>query len=377
MQAALTGDITADNWSTVATDDTWGPHPTTYGSVAAPASCADASAWKRELLIAVENYWVEQGINYCHHHIPGWTPPDDGAYRNSSAGSTSGEGGGAMTCTSDRFADGHQRVSGPGNHHVCSAPGGSKFCDSAEELASSDPTKRVQWLGVDCSDFTSWAYNFAGITAAPLPTAIGTQACSVDAAPGALIDINASNIETPQPDGKTLEDKLQPGDLLYVLSTSSPKLAHVVTWTGLHWRDLKSSSAAASFDAAKLGAVGSRLGGDLTSYGASLAELESKNPYMIIDSHYAGPAYRPFVGWYRGSVSHVRRIVDAELVANDAVLAPYALHVDAAASPVERAGVSYQVLVAPKYASSGAGEGHRLLVADTIHACERDGHVTP
>lgn len=30
---------------------------------------------------------------------------------------------------------------------------------------------------------------------------------------------------------------------------------------------------------------------------------------MIIDSHYAGPAYRPFLGWYAERLSHVRRIV--------------------------------------------------------------------
>ncbi|PNW89157.1 hypothetical protein CF640_37365 [Burkholderia pseudomallei] len=33
---------------------------------------------------------------------------------------------------------------------------------------------------------------------------------------------------------------------------------------------------------------------------------------MIIDSHYAGPGYRPVAGWYRRSLSNVRRIVGAD-----------------------------------------------------------------
>ena len=51
---------------------------------------------------------------------------------------------------------------------------------------------------------------------------------------------------------------------------------------------------------------------------------------MIIDSHFAGPAYRPFVlptaamkaDWYVLNLSHVRRIIDAQSARTDPVLAP-------------------------------------------------------
>lgn len=188
-----------------------------------------------QLLLASVNYLVDQGLNDCHHHIPGWTPPNEGAFRNSTGGSTSG-GGGAMTCTPNRFADGRQRVTSPRAPHTCSAQSAT-YCDSPEELDSPDPGKQVRWQGYDCSDFTSWYYNFAGVTAAPLPTGIGTQACTVSQAPGALLDINASNLDTAQPDGQTLRDKLLPGDLLYVLPASTTDVAHVNTWTGLRWKD--------------------------------------------------------------------------------------------------------------------------------------------
>jgi hypothetical protein len=282
-----------------------------------------------------------------------------------------------MTCTPNRFADGHQRVT-VGAAHQCSAHD-AKYCDSAEELDSSDPAKRVMWNGVDCSDFTSWAYNFAGLTDAPLPTGIGTQACTLTQAPGVLLDINAVNLDTVQSDGQTLQDRLRAGDLLYILSTTTPSVAHVITWTGMRWKDLQASSAAAGYDTSKLGQPGSRLGGDLETHGLSLAQLESVNPYMIIDSHYAGPAYRPFYGWYRDSVTHVRRIIDAASIEGDTVLAPYRIQIDAAAPPVTKlhAGksVKYDVLVAPKYAALPAGEGHRLLAADAANSCLRDGEL--
>lgn len=373
LQAALDHRVTEENWKSAYTGDTWGPHPATFEPSAVPPSCTDGSTFKRELVLAAVNYWVEQDLNYCHHHIPGWTPPNFGSYRNSTSGSTSGGGGSLMTCTPNRFADGHQRVT-TGAAHVCSATE-TNYCDSADEIESADLSKQVQWQGLDCSDFTSWVWNFAGLTTAPMPTGIGTQACTTTQAPGTLLDINAANFDEVQTDGTTLGSRLRAGDLLYVLSTSTPDVAHVITWTGLRWRDLQASSAKGKYETSKLGEAGSRLGGDLVKYGLSLAQLDAANPYMIVDSHYAGPAYRPFNGWYRGSLTHVRRIVDADEVAADAVLAPLRFALDTEAAPVSRehngTPIPYQTLVSPKYASAPAHEGHRLYVNETFNSCAR------
>nr|WP_251031632.1 hypothetical protein [Paraburkholderia strydomiana] len=46
---------------------------------------------------------------------------------------------------------------------------------------------------------------------------------------------------------------------------------------------------------------------------------------MIIDSHYTGRAYRPFVGWYAERLSHVRRIVGADAAATDPHLADHVI----------------------------------------------------
>lgn len=235
-----------------------------------------------------------------------------------------------MTCTANRKSDGSQ---------------------SLAALTHDE----VNWQGVDCSDFTSWVYDFAGVThdGGNLETGIGTQACStgddplVDKQqPGVLLDINQGNIAS-------LVDHLRPGDLLYITQTaplaagSAPSnvtngyiVSHVITWTGKHFSELRNGPDGSLYDPASAGARGSRLGADIASYLKSVtpgqrilpSELGStdKDPWMIIDSHFAGPAYRPFVlptaamkaDWYALSLSHVRRIIDADSARTDPVLAP-------------------------------------------------------
>ncbi len=105
-----------------------------------------------------------------------------------------------------------------------------------------------------------------------------------------------------------------------------------MTWTGKRWSDLQAGADRDKYDLSKLGApLGSRLGGDLNDkpsgsenskylgYNASLLGSDAAHdPWMIIDSHFAGPAYRPFVpadvqpitsaaNWYGSSLSAVRR----------------------------------------------------------------------
>jgi len=331
VQALLGNGVTADNWVSYAGSGTWGPHAAVYGAVSTTSCGDDVATFQRELVMAAENYWVDQGINYCHHHLPGWLPPVSPAkFRNSSSGSTSGGGSSGMTCTANRKSDGSQ---------------------SLAALTHDE----VNWQGVDCSDFTSWVYDFAGVThdGGNLETGIGTQACStgddplVDKQqPGVLLDINQGNIAS-------LVDHLRPGDLLYITQTaplaagSAPSnvtngyiVSHVITWTGKHFSELRNGPDGSLYDPASAGARGSRLGADIASYLKSVtpgqrilpSELGStdKDPWMIIDSHFAGPAYRPFVlptaamkaDWYALSLSHVRRIIDADSARTDPVLAP-------------------------------------------------------
>ena len=341
VQAQLGNGVTVANWANYANGGTWGPHAAVYGAISSASCNADVATFQRELVMAVENYWVDQGLNYCHHHIPGWLPPASPAkFRNSSSGSTSGGDSSGMTCTANRRSDG------------------------AQSLAALTHAE-VKWLGVDCSDFTSWAYNFAGVTQKDgnLETGIGTQACSTGDDPlvgkeqaGVLLDINQGNIAS-------LVGHLRPGDLLYITQTApqpgnaTPSniangyiVSHVITWTGKRFSELRNGPDGNLFDPATAGERGSRLGADIGSYLKSAtagqkvlpSELGSvdKDPWMIIDSHFAGPAYRPFViptaamkaDWYVENLSHVRRIIDADSARTDPILSPLIIGKEATAN---------------------------------------------
>ena len=334
VQADLQGLVTLENWTTVASGK-WGPSKSVYGAITAPATCTDIDTFRRELVMAVENYWIDHGLNYCHHHIPGWLPPDDSGkkkpyYRNAPAKpDTSGGGGNDLTCTAQRSTTGEQKTS----------------------IQDAFDTKVIQWQGLDCSNFTAWSYDFAGVATEQLPGKISQQSCSVDGeVPGVLLDINSENFTT-------MAANLKPGDLLYITqknaltgkdsylnntgeNASTYAAAHVVTWTGKRWSDLQAGADRDKYDISKLGAIGSRLGGDLNDkasgsenskylgYNASLLGSDAAHdPWMIIDSHFAGPAYRPFVpadltnhiaaNWYGSSLSAVRRIIGATDVTQD------------------------------------------------------------
>ncbi|GAB5101245.1 hypothetical protein [Caballeronia sp. HLA56] len=384
VQAQLGNGVTVANWKSYAHGGTWGPFAASYGAISTTSCGGDTGAFQRELLMAVENYWVDQGINYCHHHIPGWLPPTSPAkFRNFSTGSTSGGGTSGMTCTANRRADGSQ---------------------SKSALTSSDD---IQWQGVDCSDFTSWVYNFAGLTQATtnLETGIGSQACSTgpdplvtsgQEEPGVLLDINQGNVAS-------LVDHLKPGDLLYitqkatvtanvgtVTTANGYDVSHVITWTGKHFNELKTSDPA-HFDLSTLGKLGSRLGADIASYlkrsdgttmpVSELGETDAKNPWMIIDSHFAGPAYRPFViknesmnaDWYAASLSHVRRIIDADKVQNDPVLAPLVIKRQDTTSSATGPVLTFSSDAAWTKGASGYKLVYQRPTAKSIPSCYRVG----
>ncbi len=262
--STLTGDFasrdalpesTAPDWQTTATAGTWGPRAAPLPVVNVPTVC-DALSWRQQRVLAVIDKYVNLDLNYCHHHIPGWLPPDDSDQPHPKFRVSTGEN---MTCTANR----------------------------------TDASGNIVWQGVDCSDFTSWVYNYAfGIPAggAVMPTGIGQQACDLGVAPGVALDYNRTNIAEVIAAGK-----LQPGDLLYIMGGgTSVQITHVILWTG--------QQVGVNFDQ-------SRLAPDAASYVGSGQSLEGA--WVIADSHYAGPAYRPFLGWYQASISHVRRVIGA------------------------------------------------------------------
>lgn len=160
-------------------DVTWGPPPAQYPAVAVPADAGCAPAqWMRERLVATATKYI--GYFYQHHHIPDWNPPADWPYNPANLG-----------------------------------------CQTA---------------GIDCSDFSSWYYNYGlGIK---LATGVLTQSepTTPVAGPGGVGSITpqvvAQSVGNVPPDFNTLCGLLQTGDLLYIKGSPMGSITHVIMWIG-------------------------------------------------------------------------------------------------------------------------------------------------
>lgn len=118
-------DTPADQWYTTSAkgylNGGWGPNAAALPPVAVPADAGCAAAtWKQERILSAALHFVNdpgnpQALQYRHHHIPDWNPP---------ASTTS-----AAAEKSDQQDGGSPEAWGPGR-------------------------------GLDCSNFTSWVYNF-------------------------------------------------------------------------------------------------------------------------------------------------------------------------------------------------------------------------
>ncbi|KHK04181.1 NlpC/P60 family protein [Desulfovibrio sp. TomC] len=101
--------------------------------------------------------------------------------------------------------------------------------------------------GLDCSNFTSWVYNYAlGLR---FTSAITAQA------------------DGPKAPGRRLvpDEPWKVGDLLFITSRDGSRVSHVAVWLG---------------------------------------------DGQLIDSHKTGVAVRRYAGWYRDCLSHVRRVIE-------------------------------------------------------------------
>jgi len=150
----------------------WGPEPRHY-----PAPFQDFAStsptWMRERLLAVAQRFI--GMPYQHHHVPDWNPPADWPWKEVAYGRNS--------------------------------------------------------RGVDCSDFTSWLYNYGlGIK---LPTNILTQANAEDVPGPSGTGQGRLPVQVIQSDNyENLVSKLKTGDLLYIKKKSEDTVSHVIMWVG-------------------------------------------------------------------------------------------------------------------------------------------------
>ncbi len=213
----------------------WGPPARQYPAPALPETDA---AYLRERVIAVAARQI--GLAYQHHHIPAWMPPPGWIWKPVQAGSN-----------------------GP---------------------------------GLDCSNFTSFVFNYA--LGVKLPGGIALQGATTTlAGPGGTGCLHADRIPLPQYDG--LATALAPGDLIYIRNRTGA-IGHVVMW---------------------LGAAGQSPDGEPLVIDCSQTRHRDANGVTIPP----GVRLRPFRqdGWYWRNAAHAHRIIGARLPSCGTPPAPF------------------------------------------------------
>lgn len=108
---------------------------------------SNALEWMRSRLIYAEDFWVKQKMNYCHHHVTDFYTPLTSYGTPRSAIGTS-DGGYCSNATSLSPSNYGQAIRW-------------NYSGTGSETSNNWVNHNRMWYGVDCSDFTSFAYNFA------------------------------------------------------------------------------------------------------------------------------------------------------------------------------------------------------------------------
>jgi cell wall-associated NlpC family hydrolase len=303
-------------------------------------------SWMQNRILSAENFWVSQKLNYCHHHVVDFVTPAT-SYGMPRSAIASYNGGYCSTAT-DLM---------PGSFYYNQSVRWN-YSGTGSETSANWNNNQYMWYGVDCSDFTSFAYNFAfGIQ---FNSDTGYLAGQADDDSQALLMPNGQNASagnTLQPfsnnnpnspagvlvckNGQTEVENprcggygtngymsafldadythgsiknftpamlylLHPGDLLFLAfppgdtrgdgNNPTSVVTHVITWTG------------------------KQVGYGPNDVNPSLIAPESICPqsdwapvvgdWVIMDSHYQGPDYRVFSQcFYQNNVYGVRRVI--------------------------------------------------------------------
>jgi hypothetical protein len=244
------------------TSNDWGPFPISYPKVTVPDGC-DNTKWQQQRVLALIDKIVKMKLNYCHHHTPSWLPP--ASQRHSTSNTSGGDANSAGQC---------------------SDAGTPKGVGSDEG-----------WKGIDCTTYTSFVFNYG--SGCFLNALTGDQGCGTNA-PGVALPYTASE-----------QEKFLPGDILFIAKSADAKplqLSHGVLWTGIQ---LTYDNGPFSMNTL-MNNLAPESRKSITKY-IEAQKTAGKPVFVISDSHYAGPNYRPFIGWYSSAFSHARRLINPDM----------------------------------------------------------------
>lgn len=293
--------------------------------------------WMQKRVLEAYDFWIKQKLNYCHHHVTDFATPlvSNGTPRTSLT-----SGGGYCSNAVDMM---------PGSIYY-GQPVRWNYSGTGSETKANWINNNQMWYGVDCSDFTSFIYNFAfgiqfnsdtGYQAGQAPD--GTQdhlTPNGQTVNNRLKKFDNLNPKSPAgvllcKDGKTEREKpdcggvgtdgyfsvflghsirptpsnitpemlqlLQPGDMLFLGfaghsgNNTTSMVTHVITWTGK-----KVGYGANDINPAQI-----------APEEICPTHWQPKvGDWVIMDSHYQGPDYRVFSAcFYQNNVWGVRRVI--------------------------------------------------------------------
>ena len=277
--------------------------------------------WQRQRVLVAADFWIKQKLNYCHHYLPNYQTPMDGR------GARPNQGGYCSAALSLKPNSAYYQQQARWNY----SGKGNETLDNW--------VNNAMWYGVDCSNYTTFLYNFAfgtlfssqvnaqagqglnqknlspnqqreGVTLNS-PKAAGQLVCkdntlevnhSCQDKGGYLSVFDTQGIK--HPGSITSADlaalPLQPGDLLFIAASRKDSLnplsvTHVVMWTGK-----------------KVGYGPNDIAPENIAPNSLCPKqwIPKMGDWVITDSHYQGPDYRILTPcFYLNNLWGVRRII--------------------------------------------------------------------
>jgi cell wall-associated NlpC family hydrolase len=338
----------SNNFDTTPVDPGWGParkhlslSPSNPNLTRCPTTDRNNSnsiTWMRKRALAAYDFWIKQKLNYCHHHNPDFATPL--VVNGKPRASIPTQEGGYCSTALDMM---------PGSPYY-KKPVRWNYTGVGSETAENWLHNNQMWYGIDCSDFTSFIYNFAfGIqfnSDTGYQAGQATDGSQNDLTPNSqsiqphkvLQKYDNSNPKSPAgvlicKNGQTEEENpgcggvdgyfsvfkkgetkptpsqitpamlnlLKPGDLLFLGfkghdgNNKKSIVTHVITWTGKKVgygpNDIKPDQIAPEEICP-------------TSWQPKIGD------WVIMDSHYQGPDYRVFSAcFYQNNIWGARRVI--------------------------------------------------------------------
>lgn len=121
----------------------WGPKRTPLFLSPMLTQCMDDPTWQQKRILAAADYWIKQKLNYCHHYLPLYITPPNQRNKTAHQGGYCSQAKNIMSDSVYYKQQARWNYNGLGNETI-------------DNWLNQD-----MWKGMDCSNYTTFLYNFA------------------------------------------------------------------------------------------------------------------------------------------------------------------------------------------------------------------------